>query len=96
MFLHKLFSNLYTFFPINLSILRTVKCTRNEDCDLTEACIDNGCRHPCDLQNPCAANAVCINTNHGSDCRCAENYHGNGYAGCQYRKNFTIEFETAY
>lgn len=25
---------------------------------------------------------MCVNTNHGSDCKCAENYQGNGYIGC--------------
>lgn len=57
-------------------------CTRNEDCQLTEACINNACQHPCAIHNPCAQNAVCINTKHGSDCSCAEGYQGNGYVGC--------------
>lgn len=60
----------------------SVGCTRNEDCHLTEACINNACQHPCAIHNPCAPNAVCINTNHGSDCSCAEGYQGNGYVGC--------------
>lgn len=63
--------------------MHTVKCTSNEDCPLTEACISGMCQRPCDLHNPCAQNAVCVNTNHGSDCSCAEGYHGNGYVGCQ-------------
>jgi hypothetical protein len=61
----------------------TVQCTSNDDCSPTEACIDYTCQHPCDLNNPCAHNAVCINTNHGSDCKCAENHYGNGYDNCQ-------------
>lgn len=60
----------------------SVGCTRNEDCSLTEACINNACQHPCAIHNPCTSNAVCINTNHGSDCSCAEGYQGNGYVGC--------------
>lgn len=60
-----------------------VQCTQNEECSLTEACIQNVCQHPCDVRNPCAENAICINVNHGSDCSCAQNYHGNGYSGCQ-------------
>lgn len=59
-----------------------MKCTRNEDCPLTEACIGDMCQHPCDVHNPCAQNAVCVNTNHGSDCSCPEGYQGNGYVGC--------------
>lgn len=71
----------------------TVKCTRNEDCSLTEICIDGGCHHPCDVHNPCAQNAVCVNTNHGTDCSCAEGYQGNGYVGCQPGKfDFFIHF----
>ncbi|CAH2073961.1 unnamed protein product, partial [Iphiclides podalirius] len=57
-------------------------CSRNEDCSLTEACINNACQHPCAIHNPCAPNAVCINTNHGSDCGCIEGFQGNGYVGC--------------
>lgn len=61
---------------------RTVTCITNDDCPITEACIDRSCQRPCDVHNPCAQNAVCINTNHGSDCSCAEGYQGNGYIGC--------------
>ncbi|KAL1140438.1 hypothetical protein AAG570_000370 [Ranatra chinensis] len=60
----------------------SVTCVTNEDCDPTEACVGNKCQHPCDLYNPCAKNAVCVNTNHGCDCTCAEGYHGNGFVGC--------------
>lgn len=59
------------------------ECTRNEDCSLTEACVDKKCQRPCNLHNPCAINAVCINTNHGFDCSCNEGYHGNGYVLCE-------------
>lgn len=59
-----------------------MSCIRNEDCSLTEACIDRACQRPCDLHDPCASNAVCINTNHGTDCSCSEGYQGNGYVGC--------------
>lgn len=60
----------------------TVGCDSNEDCQLTEACINRACQRPCEIHNPCALNAVCVNTNHGSDCSCAEGYQGNGYVGC--------------
>lgn len=59
-----------------------VTCSSSDDCPLTEACIGGACQHPCDAHNPCALNAVCINTNHGSDCSCAEGYQGNGFVGC--------------
>lgn len=48
-----------------------------------EACVGNVCRRPCDVKNPCAPNAVCINRNHGSECSCIEGYHGNGFVACQ-------------
>lgn len=57
-------------------------CTNNNECPITEACIGNLCQRPCDVHNPCAQHAVCINTNHGSDCSCAEGFQGNGYVGC--------------
>ncbi|KAH1017853.1 hypothetical protein HUJ05_008447 [Dendroctonus ponderosae] len=63
-----------------------IKCskspTTNEDCPISEACIDRACQRPCDVHNPCAQNAVCINTNHGCDCSCQEGYQGNGFVGC--------------
>ncbi|GFG35532.1 hypothetical protein Cfor_09648, partial [Coptotermes formosanus] len=59
-----------------------VSCSSNDDCPLTEACLGGACQHPCDAHNPCAFNAVCINTNHGTDCSCAEGYQGNGFVGC--------------
>jgi hypothetical protein len=49
---------------------------------LTEAGVGGVCQHPCDVHNPCAFNAVCINTNHRTDCSCAEGYQGNGFVGC--------------
>lgn len=61
----------------------TVQCTRNEDCSLAEACFDGSCLHPCNVRNPCATNAVCVNVNHGTDCSCAEGYEGNAYAVCK-------------
>lgn len=60
-----------------------VQCIVNEDCPYTEACIDNVCHPPCNVRNPCAEHAVCVNINHGSDCKCQDGFHGNGYVGCQ-------------
>lgn len=79
---------LFVFIFILLSLwnhffMRTVKCTNNDDCPLTEACIGDMCQRPCDVNNPCAFNAICVNTNHGSDCSCTDGYQGNGYVGCQ-------------
>lgn len=64
-----------------------VQCTVNEDCSLTEACIQNVCQPPCSVRNPCAEHAICINVKHGSDCSCAKNYHGNGYVKCELGKS---------
>lgn len=67
-----------------------VSCSSNDDCPLTEACLGGACQHPCDAHNPCAFNAICINTNHGTDCSCADGYHGNGYVGCAPGKVFCL------
>lgn len=66
---------------------RTVQCTRNEDCSLAEICLDGICRHPCEVRNPCAPNAACINVNHASDCSCIEGFAGNGYVLCEPGKS---------
>lgn len=60
-----------------------MECNRDSECSITEACIKQRCVHPCDAHNPCAQNAVCINTNHAAECSCTDGYEGNGYVGCQ-------------
>ncbi|CAB0029718.1 unnamed protein product, partial [Trichogramma brassicae] len=57
-------------------------CSSDRDCPLTETCIDEVCQEPCQLRNPCTTHAVCLNTNHGTDCSCEEGYHGNGFSLC--------------
>lgn len=70
-----------------------VQCTSNDDCSHNEACIDNKCQLPCDVHNPCAQNAVCVNVNHGSDCSCVEGYAGNGYQSCDPGNVFIYIFK---
>lgn len=70
------------FYVLSSAPSSLVGCTANEDCPSSEACIDRACQRPCDVHNPCAQNAVCINTNHGCDCSCQEGYQGNGFVGC--------------
>ncbi|PNF25784.1 hypothetical protein B7P43_G12126, partial [Cryptotermes secundus] len=67
---------------VKCSPTQPLSCSSNDDCPLTEACFGGVCQHPCDVHDPCAFNAVCINTNHGTDCSCAEGYQGNGFVGC--------------
>lgn len=57
-------------------------CHSNDDCSITEACIGGNCQPPCEVHNPCALNAVCVNANHGTDCSCADGFQGNGFVGC--------------
>lgn len=74
---------LTNFKTLSLHILHhSVQCTTNDECSLTEACVGNVCQRPCDVKNTCTANAVCINTNHGTDCSCIDGYHGNGFVQC--------------
>lgn len=67
--------------------LSLVGCTSNRDCALTQACVGQICQEPCAVHNPCARHAVCINTNHGTDCSCEEGYHGNGFVTCNLGKS---------
>uniref|UniRef100_A0A182XBR0 EGF-like domain-containing protein n=1 Tax=Anopheles quadriannulatus TaxID=34691 RepID=A0A182XBR0_ANOQN len=67
---------------IKCTVLESIQCTTNDECSLTEACVGNVCQRPCDVKNTCTANAVCINTNHGTDCSCIDGYHGNGFVQC--------------
>lgn len=70
-------------------------CTTNEDCPISEACIDRACQRPCDVHNPCAQHAVCINTNHGCDCSCQEGYQGDGFVGCAPGNVYCTELFTS-
>lgn len=70
----------YTGFFLNLSL---AGCTIHKDCPLTEACIEGICQEPCLVWNPCAQNAICVNTNHRADCSCEDGYHGNGFNYCE-------------
>lgn len=69
----------YTGFFLNLSL---AGCTSHKDCPLTEACNEGTCQEPCLVWNPCAKNAICVNTNHGADCSCEDGYQGNGFSYC--------------
>ncbi|KAI9586458.1 hypothetical protein GQX74_002305 [Glossina fuscipes] len=62
---------------------KAIECFEDSDCSITEACINQRCQHPCDVHDPCAQNAICVNTNHAADCNCSYGYEGNGYIGCQ-------------
>lgn len=73
---------MFFFVLFSPALFNLVGCTANEDCPISEACIDRACQRPCDVHNPCSQHAVCINTNHGCDCSCEEGYQGNGFVGC--------------
>ncbi len=63
-------------------IVDLVTCFSNVDCGLNELCLGGLCQLSCTVHNPCAQNALCINTDHGTDCSCLEGYQGNGFVGC--------------
>lgn len=60
-----------------------MECTQDWDCPVTQTCFHQRCHLPCDVKNPCAQNAVCVNTNHTADCSCSNGFEGNGFVGCQ-------------
>lgn len=70
-----------------------VECTQDWDCPVTQTCFQQRCQLPCDIRNPCAQNAICVNTNHAAECSCSNGYEGNPYIGCQpgkfYSKSYT-------
>lgn len=57
-------------------------CKRNEECSLSEACLNAQCVNPCAVGNPCALTANCIPLNHKAMCKCPAGLEGDPFIRC--------------
>lgn len=56
------------------------ECTINQDCQRSDACINQKCMDPC--PGSCGLNSQCLVQNHIPICTCFENYIGNPFVVC--------------
>lgn len=56
------------------------ECTINQDCQRSEACINQKCIDPC--PGSCGLNAQCVVQNHVPICSCFDHYVGNPFVVC--------------
>lgn len=54
----------------------------DEECNLSEKCIQGQCFNPCDQNSPCGLNAECACYNHIVHCSCPPGFTGNQEIEC--------------
>lgn len=64
-----------------------VGCDGHYECPEHKACINQQCRDPCILRDPCGENAFCKVEEHEPKCKCPEGYLGNPKTGCRPRES---------
>ena len=57
-------------------------CKSDDECPLTQACIDRECQNPCPYEQ-CGINAECSVRNHKPKCTCLPQHIGNPYDRCR-------------
>lgn len=65
-----------------------VECTRDSECALTHACVNNDCIEACIAYKVCAPNAICTSIQHRAVCSCPQGYDGNAQYECREREYF--------
>lgn len=62
------------------------ECTKDPQCPLDLACIQQTCQDPC-TKLTCGVNAECKVYNHRAVCSCKRGYEGDPYSFCEERKS---------
>ncbi|CAG0892378.1 unnamed protein product, partial [Cyprideis torosa] len=62
---------------------KPIGCRVDSECPDDQACYNGVCRNPCQVDNPCAANADCRASEHRAMCYCRPGMVGNPYSFCQ-------------
>ncbi|KAE8745541.1 hypothetical protein FOCC_FOCC007730, partial [Frankliniella occidentalis] len=57
-------------------------CRSNDDCPLSDTCLNRRCVNPCVASSPCATNADCVPVNHRAQCRCPAPLVGDPLVNC--------------
>lgn len=58
------------------------ECTTDLNCSPEEVCYNRKCKNPCDIANPCAANAKCTAKGHRPMCECLPGFQGDPSVLC--------------
>lgn len=57
-------------------------CQSDEECSLTEKCLQGQCNNPCDQHSACGMNAECRVFSHNKQCSCPPGFTGNHDVEC--------------
>lgn len=57
-------------------------CQSDEECGLTEKCLQGQCNNPCDQRSACGMNAECRVFSHNKQCSCPPEFTGNQDVEC--------------
>ena len=65
-----------------LYFLKLAGCKRDDECPLTQACIQRECQDPCPFEQ-CGIKASCSVSSHLARCRCPPGHKGSPYVECK-------------
>jgi hypothetical protein len=68
-------------------------CQSDEECSLTEKCLQGQCNTPCDQRYACGMNAECRVFSHNKQCSCPPGFTGNQDVECM-RSKYCIGYLT--
>ena len=71
-----------SLFYISFHFTYTAGCKSDNECPLTQACINRECQNPCPFER-CGINAECSVRNHNPKCVCLPDHIGNPYDRCR-------------
>lgn len=78
-----LFRNLLIgLFSFVLAPQEELGCKTNDDCSLSETCLNRRCLNPCAIANPCALTAICQPIHHKAVCSCPDGLIGDPFIRC--------------
>jgi hypothetical protein len=72
---------LFSVAPLPIDVV--VGCSYDQECPEYNSCINQVCRNPCALLDPCAANALCKVIHHTAKCACPAGYIGDPQIECK-------------
>jgi hypothetical protein len=71
-----------TFHSHDIVCYILASCQSDEECSLTEKCLQGQCNNPCDQHSACGMNAECRVFSHNKQCSCPPGFTGNQDVEC--------------